>query len=110
MVLGLSKNPGRHVHFANPLLKTVHCVLGPQGDGLQGFSGGAHGICGGVPSYSGRQKHTALLPTKRQPLLGPQGFGLHVSPSGTARKNICYTMELGWALNVLTAILEWISG
>lgn len=71
------------MHFAKPLLNTVHCVFGPQGDGLHGFNGGAHGICGGVPSYSGKQKQTALLPTKRQPLLGPHGFGVQSFPSGT---------------------------
>lgn len=83
MVLGLSRYPGRQVHFAKPLDKRLHCVLGPQGEGLQGFAGRAQGDCGGVPSYSGRQKQTAFPPTTRHPELGPHGFGEHSSPSGT---------------------------
>lgn len=55
-VLGLSMKPVKQVHFAKPDFNIVHCVFGPQGEGLQGFCGKAHGICGGVPSYSGKQK------------------------------------------------------
>lgn len=75
--------PGRQVHFAKPFARTVHCVFGPHGDRLHGFSGKEHGICGGVPSYSGRQKQTALFPTTRHPEFGPHGFDVHSSPSGT---------------------------
>lgn len=88
MVLGLSRKPGRQVHLANPFGKTVHCVFGPHGDGLQGLDGSMQGTCGGVPSNSGKQKQTALSPTTRQPEFGPQGFGVHSSPSGTTTKLI----------------------
>lgn len=58
-------------------------MLGPQGDGSQGFEGSSQGMDGGWPSYSGRQKQMGLPSTRRQPELGPQGFGEHSSPSGT---------------------------
>lgn len=87
MVLGLSRKPGRQVHFAKPLDNMAHWVLGPQGDGLQGLAGRSHGICGGLPSYSGRQKHMALPPTTLQPEFGPHGLGEHSSPSGTETIN-----------------------
>jgi hypothetical protein len=70
---------------ANPLW-IVHWVLGPQGEGSQGFCGGLHGMMGGSPSYSGRQKHLGLPFTWRQPELGPQGLGLQRSPSGTENR------------------------
>lgn len=63
-------------------------MLGPHGDGLQGFEGKVQGVCGGVPSYSGRQKQTAFLPTRRHPELGPHGLGLQLSPSGTVKVNM----------------------
>lgn len=65
----------------------VHWVFGPHGDGLHGFDGREHGTCGGVPSYSGKQKQTAFVPISLQPEFGPQGFGRHSSPSGTKKKN-----------------------
>lgn len=53
----------------------LHSVLGPQGDGLQGLTGGRHGTLGGLPTYSGKQKQTGTLPTTLQPELGPQVLG-----------------------------------
>lgn len=73
------------MHFAKPLLNIEHCVFGPHGEGSQGFLGKSQGTCGGVPSYSGKQKHTALPPTTLQPEFGPHGFGEHSSPSGTVK-------------------------
>lgn len=49
-VLGLSIYPAKQVHFENPFGKTVHCVLGPQGDGLHGLLGSVQGCLGGFPS------------------------------------------------------------
>lgn len=74
------------MHLEKPLLSTAHCVLGPHGDGSHGFEGSSQAISGGCPSYSGRQKQTGAPSTRRQPELGPQGFGVHSSPSGTVRK------------------------
>lgn len=110
MVLGLSINPARQVHFANPLLNNEHWVLGPHGDGSQGFFGNAHGVCGGSPSYSGRQKHVGNPDTIRQPLLAPHGLGWHWSPSGTVinDKLFNHTFYKSY-FGVLTAILEGIA-
>lgn len=108
IVLGLSKNPGRQVHFAKPLERIAHCVLGPHGDGSHGFVGRAQGICGGVPSNSGRQKHTALPPTTRHPEFGPQGLGEHSSPSGTEKERY-YFMVLQIRIYIRTAIFKRIA-
>lgn len=86
IVLGLSKYPGKHVHLANPFDKILHCVLGPHGEGSQGFSGNRHGLPGGLPSYSGKQKQRLTPFTTLQPELGPHVFGLHSSPSGTGKE------------------------
>lgn len=83
IVFGLSMYPGKHVHFANPLSNNVHCVLGPQGDGVHGLDGKRQGVMGGSPSYSDRQKHTAEPCTTLHPEYGPHGLGEHSSPSGT---------------------------
>jgi hypothetical protein len=64
----------------------VHWVLGPQGDGSQGLVGRVHGLDGGLPSYSGRQKQSGEPFTIRQPEFCPHGFGSHLSPSGTEIK------------------------
>lgn len=64
----------------------AHWVLGPQGEGSHGFDGRLHGLDGGFPSYSGRQKHNGEPFTTRQPEFGPQGFGAQLSPSGTETK------------------------
>lgn len=50
IVLGLSIYPGEHVHLANPFDWIVHCVFGPQGDGLHGLFGNRQGCRGGSPS------------------------------------------------------------
>lgn len=63
------------MHFAKPLDRIAHCVFGPQGDGSQGFSGSLQGEYGGLPSYSGRQKHTDFPFIERHPEFGPQLFG-----------------------------------
>lgn len=83
IVLGLSRYPAKQVHLAYPLLRMAHWVLGPQGDGSHGFSGNLQGEKGGLPSYSGRQKHTDLPLMERHPEFAPQLFGWHSSPSGT---------------------------
>ena len=94
-------------------------MLGPHGDGTHGFCGNVHGVWGGFPSNSGRQKHVGLPLILRHPELGPHGFGVHSFPSGTGKKELISFGKLmptqecvHWrtiCLNILTAILEWIS-
>lgn len=72
------------MHLAKPLLRIAHWVLGPQGEGSHGCDGTEHGLVGGFPSNSGRQKHWGEPWTSRQPELGPHGLGKQSSPSGTA--------------------------
>lgn len=63
-------------------------MLGPQGDGSQGLDGKVHGLDGGLPSNSGRQKQSGKPFTTRQPEFGPHRFGSHLSPSGTEIKYV----------------------
>lgn len=49
-VFGLSTYPCKQVHLENPFDKTVHCVLGPHGEGLHGLFGKRQGWRGGFPS------------------------------------------------------------
>lgn len=85
IVFGLSRYPGKQVHLAKPLLSMAHWVLGPQGEGSQGCVGSVQALDGGLPSYSGKQKHCGASCTRRQPELAPHGFGTHSSPSGTVK-------------------------
>lgn len=82
-----SMYPDKQVHFANPFDRTVHCVLGPQGEGSHGFCGIWHGTSGGLPSNSERQKHVGRLLTILHPLFGPQLFGTHSLPSSGTEIN-----------------------
>lgn len=67
--------PGKHVHLAIPFDRILHCVFGPQVETEHASFGGRHGIFGGVPSYSGKQKQTGVSLTTRHPLFAPQTFG-----------------------------------
>lgn len=84
----------------------MHWVLGPQGDGVQGLDGKRHGVVGGSPSYSERQKHIASPWTTLHPEYGPHGFGEHSSPSGTKKKKTRFYSNVVEQIEIILLIIN----